>query len=147
MISDLVTRLHLYEAIIPGASLIEKAFLGDKTESAPYPVREKSYQLKADEARRFEVHFHTIDLMIAKEGGETIHIEKMDSLVPAEMLPGGNDGRKMDGSPQGLAHTLKAGYFVAIFPGEAHMVGGKCEGFESVSKWVVKVQCTDDFKI
>ncbi|MCR5731786.1 MAG: YhcH/YjgK/YiaL family protein [Sphaerochaetaceae bacterium] len=147
MISDLITKLHLYEAVIPGATSIEKAFLENNPKNAPCEVREKSYALKEADSRRFEVHFHTIDLMIAREGGEVINITKIDNLVPAEKLPNGNDGQKLDGPPQGLNHTLKAGYFVAIFPGEAHMVGGKLEGENSISKWVVKVPCTEEFKV
>lgn len=148
MISDTIARLPLYEALIPGAGQIAEAFLSQTPAAAPCEVREKSYALKEDAARRFEVHFHTIDLMIACEGAETIHICPMDRLTLAEPLPKGGDGRKLDGAPQGLAHTLEAGCFCAIFPGEAHMVGGSINGEGGqVSKWVVKVPCTESFAV
>ena len=50
--------------------------------------------------------------------------------------------------PRGTAVELPAGYFCAIFPGEAHMVGGRVAGEEdSIAKWVVKVPCTEDFEV
>ena len=62
-------------------------------------------------------------------------------MIPAEKLPDGVDVQKFDGGPQGHAVVLKPGFFVAIFPGEAHMVGGQVIPGETdhVSKWVVKV--------
>ena len=71
-----------------------------------------------------------------------------DRLTPAEALPNGGDGRKLDGAPQGTAVLLEQGYFCAILPGEAHMVGGKLDGAEgSVDKWVVKVPATDAYRV
>lgn len=148
MILDSVSRLPLYEALIPGAAQLAAAFQSNAPGDTPCEVREKHYTLKEDDKRRFEVHFHTIDLMIAREGGEVIHICPMDRLTPAEALPNGGDGRKLDGTPQGTAVLLEKGYFCAIFPSEAHMVGGKT-GKEGafVDKWVVKVPCTDAFEV
>lgn len=148
MIIDTVSRLPLYEALIPDAGQIAKAFQSQNPSGVSCEVREKSYVLKEDSARRFEVHFHTIDLMIAREGAEAIHICPMEKLTPTEALSNGGDGRKMDGTPQGLVHVLNEGYFCAIFPGEAHMVGGKINNEPGhVNKWVVKVPCTESFKI
>ena len=148
MILDTISRLPLYESQIPGAGRIASAFLQNAPQDAPCEVREKSYALKEDEKRRFEVHFRTIDLMIASEGAEVIHLCPAEQLIPAEFLPNGADGRKLDGLPQGTAVLLEKGWFCAIFPGEAHMVGGKiqCKP-DSVAKWVVKVLCTDEFSV
>jgi beta-galactosidase beta subunit len=72
----------------------------------------------------------------------------MDRLTPAEELPNGGDGRKLNGTPQGTAVLLEQGYFCAIFPGEAHMVGGKTgEEGGYVDKWVVKVPCGSAFEV
>ncbi|MBQ1492754.1 MAG: YhcH/YjgK/YiaL family protein [Blautia sp.] len=140
MIVDKVQRLPLYKEQIPGSEEILEAFQRKDPSVASCEVREKSYAQKAEENRRFEVHFSTIDLMIAREGAEVIHICPMEDLTAAEPLPKGADGRKMDGAAQGTAVVLKKGYFCAIFPGEAHMVGGKTDGpEESIEKWVVKV--------
>ena len=140
MILDSISRLPLYEAQIPGAARIASAFAGADPAAASCEVREKHYALKEDAKRRFEVHFHTIDLMIAREGAEIIHICPMDRLTPAEALPNGGDGRKLDGAPRGTAIVLEEGFFCAILPGEAHMVGGKLNGEEGfIDKWVVKV--------
>ena len=148
MILDTISRLPLYAAQIPGAAQIASAFLAQTPETTSCEVREKSYALKEDEKRRFEVHFHTIDLMIASEGAEVIHVCPMGQLAPAEFLPNGTDGRKMDGAPTGSAILLKKGWFCALFPGEAHMVGGKTtEEFGNIAKWVVKVPSPDEFAV
>ena len=148
MILDSVSRLPLYEALIPGAAQIAAAFENAAPQSAPCEVREKRYALKSDDKRRYEVHFHTIDLMIARAGAEIIHICPMAGLTPAEALPNGGDGCKLDGGPQGTAVLLAEGYFCAIFPGEAHMVGGKTEGEDgAVDKWVVKVPSPGAFEV
>jgi len=148
MILDKISRLPLYAALIPGAERIAAAFAASDAAAAPCEVREKSYALKEDAKRRFEVHYKTIDLMMARVGAETIHLCPMADLTPAEALPNSGDGRKFDGAPRGTAVLLEAGFFCAIFPGEAHMVGGKTGGVsESVDKWVVIVPCTVDFEV
>lgn len=148
MILDKIARLPLYAALIPGAERIAAAFAASDPAAAPCEVREKSYALKEDTKRRFEVHYKTIDLMMAREGAETIHLCPSAALTPAEALPNGGDGRKLDGAPRGTAVLLEAGSFCAIFPGEAHMVGGRTgDVSDSVGKWVVKVPCTADFEV
>lgn len=148
MIIDSISRLALYGGLVPGAAEIAAAFAAQTPERAPYEVREKSYALKEDATRRFEVHGHTIDLMMARDGAETIHICPAQCLIPAEALPNGADGCKLDGAPQGSAVVLEAGCFCAIFPGEAHMVAGRIDGAEgSVVKWVVKVPCPEAFTV
>ena len=148
MILDTIENLPLYEGLIPGARGILAAFSADDPAALPIEVREKRYALKQDAQRRFEAHFHTIDLMIAQEGAEFLHIAPMDRLTPAEALPAPADGRKLDGVPCGSAVLLEKGYFCAIFPGEAHMVAGKGPGAEeSVAKWVVKVPAPEGFRL
>ena len=140
MILDKVSRLPMYESLIPDAARIAEAFRARLPQEAPCEVREKSYAQKEDAQRRFEVHDHTVDLMIASDGAEVIHLCPAERLTPAEPLPNWADGRKLDGTPQGTAVLLEAGYFCAIFPGEAHMVGGWLpEKPGSITKWVVKV--------
>ncbi len=141
MILDLISRLPLYERLIPGAGDIAAAFTAADPAQAPFEVREKAYPLKEDSQRRFEVHRHTIDLMIIKAGAEEIAICPPERLEAAEPLPNGGDGCKLNGGPQGTRAQAEAGYFCAIFPGEAHMVGGKLPGADRVEKWVVKVPC------
>ncbi|MBR1408115.1 MAG: YhcH/YjgK/YiaL family protein [Clostridia bacterium] len=142
MILDRIERLPLYEDIIPGAKAAADAFARGEAAGAPFEIREKAYAAKADEKRRFEVHAHTIDLMIAKQGCEVIHICPQEELTPAEPLPNGADGHKLDGAPRGTAVLLSEGWFCAICPGEAHMVAGKPDGKESaIEKWVVKLPC------
>ncbi|MBR6185414.1 MAG: YhcH/YjgK/YiaL family protein [Clostridia bacterium] len=148
MIADRIARLPLYESLIPGAGEIAQAFEAQNPEGAACEVREKRYAPKPPEQRRFEVHFRTIDLMIAKAGAEVIHLIPWKELTPAEPLPKGADGRKLNGPPQGSAVILEAGYFCAIFPGEAHMVGGPAGNApDGIEKWVVKAPAPEPFCI
>ena len=68
MITDLISRLPLYESQIPGAGRIAAAFAAQAPESAPCEVRQKAYAPKQPQQRRFEAHYHTIDLMMARSG-------------------------------------------------------------------------------
>ena len=140
MIIDTMERIALYEGILPHAKEIAALFKAQSAEEASIEIRDKRYDTKPDEKRRYEVHAHTIDLMIGFEGCEIIHICPQEDLEPAEPLPGGADGMKMNGAPQGSAVVLAAGCFVALYPGEAHMVGGQTEkGAQPIEKWVVKL--------
>ena len=139
MILDLISRLPLYEALIPGAAQITAAYSAQDPASAPCEVREKRYATKSDDQRRFEVHAHTIDLMMARHGAEIIHICPQEDFIPAEALK--DDGCKLDGPVHGSAVVLQEEYFCAIFPGEAHAVGGHVDQQAgSIDKWVVKVR-------
>lgn len=139
MILDTVERLPLYADLIPGAREIAAAFAASDPAAAPCEVREKRYATKADAQRRYEVHDHTIDLMIARGGAEVIHICSLEGMEPAEELK--DDGRKLNGPIHGSAVQLNAGYFCAIFPGEAHAVGGQANGQAGeIDKWVAKVR-------
>lgn len=140
MIIDKIERLALYESVLPQAETVAKLLEQGSPEGAPFEVREKKYDTKPDDKRRFEVHAHTIDLMVGLAGEEIIHVCPESRLEPAEPLPNGADGRKMNGGPQGSAVVLSEGYFVALYPGEAHMVGGQNEkGAQPIEKWVVKL--------
>lgn len=141
MICDTMDRIALYEGILPHAKEIAALFAAQCADGASVEIRDKRYDTKPDAKRRFEVHAHTIDLMIGLEGREIIHVCPMAELTPAEPLPNGADGMKMDGAPQGSAVVLRPGSFVALYPGEAHMVGGQITPGEAapIHKWVVKL--------
>ena len=140
MILDRIERLSVYEGMIPGAAMIYDAFLADDEKLTPHEVRRKSYMTKSDAQRRFEVHDRTVDLMLMKSGCEVIHVCPEDRLERAEELPGDADGRKLNGGPRGSAVEVCEGMFIAIFPGEAHMVAGMVKGETGpAEKWVVKI--------
>ena len=141
MITDTMDRIALYEGILPHAKEIAALFAAQCADGASVEIRDKRYDTKPDAKRRFEVHAHTIDLMIGLEGREIIHVCPMADLTPAEPLPNGADGMKMDGAPQGSAVVLQPGSFVALYPGEAHLVGGQIApgSPEPLHKWVVKL--------
>jgi len=147
MIMDSVERLPLYAELLPYAEELTRRFKTRQSEGLPFEVRFKEYDTKADEKRKFEVHRKTIDLMICFDGEEVIHICPEAELQPGEPLPNGGDGMKLIGMPRGTAVVLQPGYFVAILPGEAHMVGGCVNAGKtgSVSKWVVKLPSPERF--
>ncbi len=147
MIMDTVERLPLYAELLPYARELSGRFKNREAEGLPFEVRFKQYDTKPDEKRKFEVHRHTIDLMMCFEGEEIIHICPEAELQPGEPLPNGGDGMKLVGAPRGTAVRLQSGCFAAILPGEAHMVGGqtKAGASGSVSKWVVKLPSPERF--
>ena len=149
MIMDTVERLPLYAELLPFAPELSERFKTRDADGLPFEVRFKQYDTKPDEMRRFEVHSHTIDLMMCFEGEETIHICPEAELQPGDPLPNGGDGIKLTGAPRGTAVLLQPGWFAAILPGEAHMVGGRTAANMpgSVSKWVVKLPCPERFCI
>ncbi len=141
MIVDSMDRIALYEGILPHAREIAALWAARSPEGASVEVRQKAYETKPDGARLFEVHDHTIDLMVGLSGAEIIHVCPACELAPGRPLPDGADGRKLIGGPRGSAVMLRPGYFVALYPGEAHMVGGQCVPGEAapLEKWVVKL--------
>ena len=141
MIVDTMDRIALYEGILPHAREVAALWAAGSPEGAPFEVRQKAYDTKPDSARLFEVHDHTIDLMCGVSGAEVIHVCPAGELEVGNPLPGGADGRKLIGGPRGSAVVLAAGTFVALYPGEAHMVGGQRVPGEAepLSKWVVKL--------
>ena len=141
MIYDSLDRLALYENVLPHAGEVAARVRTRNMDDAPFEIRDKHYDTCPDEKRRFEVHAHTVDLMIGFDGEEIIHVCPQEQLAPAEPLPAGADGMKMDGAPQGHALVLAPGHFIALYPGEAHMVGGQLLPGEAkpVHKWVVKL--------
>lgn len=146
MIADTMERLGLYEGLLPQAALLQRLWRDDAwDEETDFEVRRKRYETKPDAARKFEVHAHTIDLMIGRAGQEIIHLCPAAELEPGEPLPGGADGMKLRGGPRGSALLLRPGRFIAIYPGEAHMVGGIPAGGAGaqIEKLVVKLPCRD----
>lgn len=141
MIVDTMDRIALYDGILPKAKEIAALWANRSPEGATMEIRQKSYDTKPDEARKFEVHDHTIDLMVGLSGEEVIHVCPAGELEVGEPLPNGADGRKLIGGPRGSAVVLAAGCFVALYPGEAHMVGGQLVHGEAapLEKWVVKI--------
>ena len=125
MIADSMERIGLYEGIIPYAKELEARYRSGDTEGLPFEVRHKQYDTKPDEKRQYEVHFHTIDLMVGLDGAENIDLAPMEMLQSGAPLPGGGDGMKLVGGGRADPVRLEKGRFIAIYPGEAHRVGGQ----------------------
>lgn len=150
MIYDTIARLARYDGPLPGAQALARMLAAegfdpdDPATHAGYEVRHKAYGTRDDAARQFEVHDHTVDLMVCLSGAECIHLCDAGDLAPGAPLPGGADGRKLVGGPRGSVCLLRAGHFIAIQPGEAHMVAGHVKGAPTaVDKLVIKVPVPD----
>lgn len=147
MITDSMERIGLYEGIIPYAKELEARYRSGDTDGLPFEVRHKQYETKPEEKRQYEVHFHTIDLMVGLDGAETIDLAPMSALQPDVPLPNGGDGMKLVGGGRADTVRLEKGRFVAIYPGEAHRVGGQTVPgqAETLTKLVVKLPCPEAF--
>ena len=141
MILDRMENIRVYTGVLPCAEECAKLFAAGSAEGASFEVRHKQYRTKDDSARKFEVHDRTIDLMACFSGSEVIHLCPESELLPGDPLPNGADGRKLVGAPRGSAILLKPGWFCAIYPGEAHMVGGHPGEPMEIDKWVMKIPC------
>lgn len=151
MFSDRIEHLARYERVLPGAAalaqlLSDEAFAADAPAShGAFRILHKQYETRPEELRRFEVHDHTVDLMICLAGEEVIHLTREEDLQVDFPLPNGADGRKLLGLPQGTTFHLRAGEFIAILPHEAHMVGGRVNGVPGeVDKLVVKLPVAEE---
>ena len=93
MITDSMERIGLYEGIIPYAKELEARYRSGDTDGLPFEVRHKQYETKPEEKRQYEVHFHTIDLMVGLDGAETIDRawagRDADQMGGEAALPGG----------------------------------------------------------
>lgn len=147
MIADSMDRIGLYAGIIPYAEKLQTRYLSGDMDGLPFEVRHKQYETKPEEKRQYEVHFHTIDLMIGLDGAETIDLAPMSALQPVAPLPNGGDGMKLVGNGRADVVRLEKRRFVAIYPGEAHRVGGQSVPgqAEMLTKWVVKLPCPKAF--
>lgn len=149
MIVDWMERIGLYEGVIPYAKELEARYRSGSMDGLPFEVRHKQYETKPEDKRQYEVHFHTIDLMIGLEGAETIDLAPMGMLQAGAPLPNGGDGMKLIGGGKADRVQLEKGRFVAIYPGEAHRVGGQVipGQAEVLTKWVVKLPCPEAFSL
>lgn len=147
MIADSMDRIGLYAGIIPYAEKLQTRYLSGDMDGLPFEVRHKQYETKPEEKRQYEVHFHTIDLMIGLDGAETIDLAPMSALQPGAPLPNGGDGMKLVGNGRADVVRLEKRRFVAIYPGEAHRVGGQIVPgkAETLTKLVVKLPCPEAF--
>ena len=146
MIADSMERIGLYEGIIPYAKELEARYRSKDMDGLPFEVRHKQYETKPDEKRQYEVHFHTIDLMVGLDGAENIDLAPMSTLQSGAPLPNGSEGMKLVGS--GKKDTVRLEK-VAIYPGEAHRVGGQIVPgqAETLTKWVVKLPAPEAFSL
>ena len=135
MIADSMERIGLYAGIIPYAEKLQTRYLSGDMDGLPFEVRHKQYETKSEEKRQYEVHFHTIDLA------------PMSALQPVAPLSNGGDGMKLVGNGRADVVRLEKRRFVAIYPGEAHRVGGQIVPgkAETLTKLVVKLPCPEAF--
>lgn len=98
-----------------------------------------SYSSAEFNLAKFENHQKHIDIHYITKGQEQIGLAPIADLKPNMNYDGENDYQLFDGKVQ-EAFTLKEGEFLLLFPGEAHVTGGVCDGMSfNLNKIVFKV--------
>ena len=97
------------------------------------------YETKDFDLTKFENHHENIDIHFLIEGSECIGLKNVSDLVPETAYDENNDFQLFKGEPVEQV-VLRAGEFLLLFPGEAHVTGGKVgKNSSAVKKRVYKV--------
>ena len=88
-----------------------------------------------------EAHRKYIDVMYMVEGAETIYVKNVDKLknITCEYTEE-NEAVLADTDDDATAVRLEAGYFVVLFPQDAHSPACNADGKRSVKKIIGKVR-------
>jgi YhcH/YjgK/YiaL family protein len=100
-----------------------------------------TYSIKSPREKLFEAHRRFIDIQVVLSGRETLYWAPLSSLETREQYSESGDIAFYAG-PAGCAVPLQPGWFVVLFPQDAHMPGCLLEPAQSASqvrKLVVKV--------
>ena len=97
------------------------------------------YETKDFDLTKFENHHENIDIHLIVKGNECIGLKNVSDLVPETAYDENNDFQLFKGEPVEQV-VLRAGEFLLLFPGEAHVTGGKAgKNSSAVEKLVYKV--------
>ncbi len=99
------------------------------------------YDTAPRENKRWEAHREYIDIQYVVSGVESIGWAPLDTLRLAEDYDAAADIAWYEVERDFL--TVRPGWFVVLFPEDAHMPGVACEQPVRVKKVVVKVKCSD----
>lgn len=104
---------------------------------APFKAIPLEYQNKDFDLQKFENHQKNIDIHLILEGSEKIGINSVDNLESNMTYNSESDYQLFNGEVKEEI-VLEKGDFLILFPGEAHVTGGKYNNL-TTKKMVYKV--------
>lgn len=149
MIFDTVKNMKFYSSIMPQMDKIQQFtldFMAGKTENKRYDldgdnlfVSPATYVSKDREGAEYESHKKYADVQVVVKGHEYIGVAPLDDCVVTKPFTDGGDIAFYT-SDKGTFCLLEEGYFLVLFPQDAHMPCIKVNDNEEVTKLVFKVR-------
>ena len=96
----------------------------------------KTYSTKTEDEAKFEIHHTQADIHYMVEGVEGVQTGDPSEMETVAYFPE-RDWGECKGTPDGT-YWLRAGYFVATLPNEAHKTGILCGESKPILKAVYK---------
>ncbi|NLA77545.1 MAG: DUF386 domain-containing protein [Clostridiales bacterium] len=152
MIVDKIENLNLYAQCLPQIKEVAEFMHG----YASCPEKNQKYEIDGErlfcsvstyaprtvESAKYEAHRRYIDVQIVTEGEENIGWAPVsDCTVTEDFKDGGDIAFYTTGS--GSLVKLKAGYFMVMFPDDAHMPCIETGECNEITKLVFKIRIKD----
>lgn len=104
----------------------------------------QDYETTSPDDERWEAHQNYADVQFLFLGREDIGVAPRKSLIPVTEYNKAEDCTFMRG--HGALIELNPGYFVVLWPDDAHMPGRTLKDAETVRKVVIKIKLLQDQK-
>ena len=100
----------------------------------------QTYETSPIETRQLEIHEKYIDIFYLTEGQEIVLMKPFDKVSRfVSEYDSDNDIAFAPREEDAVSVVLREGFFVILFPGEAHASGIRVDGSETVRKIVGKI--------
>lgn len=149
MIFDTVKNMNYYVKMMPELGTIQKFLLElnlDELEMKRYDldgdnlfVSPATYFPKEHEGAEYESHVKYADVQVVLKGREYIGVAPLEDCTVTKPFEDGGDIAFYT-SEKGSLCLVEAGYFLLLYPQDAHMPCLKVEDGEEVTKLVFKVR-------
>ncbi len=149
MIFDTVKNMKYYSSIMPQLDKIQAFtldFMAGKMENKRYDldgdklfVSPSTYMPKDREGAEYESHIKYADVQVVVKGHEYIGVAPLEDCNVTKPFEDGGDIAFYT-SDNGSFCLLEEGYFLVLFPQDAHMPCIKVNDNEEVTKLVFKVK-------
>ncbi len=149
MIFDTVKNMDYYSSVMPELPEIQKFvldFMAGKCENRRYDlngdklfVSPSTYVAKSIDGAEYESHKKYADVQVVVKGHEYIGVAPLEDCTVTKPFADGGDIAFYT-SEKGSLTLLEEGYFLVLFPQDAHMPCIKVNDNEEVTKLVFKVR-------
>ena len=149
MIFDTVKNMDYYVKMMPQLEEIKKFtldFMAGKMENKRYDldgdnlfVSPATYFPKSHEGAEYESHVQYADVQVVVKGREYIGVAPLEDCTVTKPFADGGDIAFYT-SEKGSLCLVEEGYFLVLYPQDAHMPCLKVEDGEEVTKLVFKVK-------